>query len=1136
MSEQSKDEVVIAALGASAGGLAAFEEFFRHMPADAGIAFIVVQHLAPDHASALSEILSRNTGMPVEEAQDNTRVLPNRVYTIPPNATLTVQNGTLRVTAPVQPRGTRTPIDALFRSLAEDQGQNAVCIILSGTGTDGTHGLTAIKEYGGMALAQTVESAKYDAILRSAIGTGLVDYVLPVKEMPAKLLEYAAHLNSVNGRSEGIREELGPHLSSVHTIIRNRAGHDFSEYKEGTIARRLDRRMKTLQIESVGAYMKVLETQPEEADQLFKDLLIGVTQFFRDPAAFDALSREVIPKLFEGKKLDEQVRACVVGCASGEEAYSLAILLSEHAATLSNSPKIQIFATDIDERTLEMARRGRYPESISEHVSPERIVRFFNKQDSVYQVKREVRERIIFSTHSFIKDPPFSRLDLISCRNVMIYLGRDLQHRVVSLFHYALRTGGYLFLGPSESVSSHRELFQAVDKKHQIYQRKQTLPRPALTFPLTTVSRTKPTRPLPIETMDRPVVQQFERIVSERYGPACAIIRENGEAVYFSARVGRYLHTPAGSPDSNVLNMAPDGLRSPLRAALHKALTTRERAVQRGLPIQLDRVVRHVNLTVDPVTVAQAELFMVVLEEVELAAPASDMRPDATAEETIKHLENALRTAEEQARAAYEELETSNEELQSANEEYQSTNEELETSKEELQSFNEELETVNAELSRKVNELDHANSDLQNFFDSTQLATIFMDSELRIKKYTPSAGNLFRLLSTDTGRPITDMATQFLHDGLVNDIREVLRSLVACERQADGANGEHYQIKIAPYRTIHNVIDGVAVTFTDVTALRNAELQAHIEKTAAENIVNTVREPMLVLDPSLRVRSANDSFITTFKIAPDLVLGKHLYELDNGQWNIPDLRRLLTDLLPTKKAVEGFEVNYNFAHVGPKTLLVNARQIDHAPLILLAIEDITERKKALEDLTRVNDDLRHFAYAASHDLQEPLRMVMSYTQLLEREYKDRLGPAANQFIGYAVQGAQRMETLLKDLREFWSVNEQKHADRVPLDSEQIVRKAVDLLGTQIRETGATVTYDSLPSSVMAEETPLTLVFKNLIANGLKYRRVDVSPTVHVSATEDVGLYTFSVKDNGIGIEAEHLKVIFAPFKRLHGAE
>ena len=1269
---------VIAALGASAGGLEPLETFFRHMPADAGIAFVIIQHLAPDHPTALPQLLARHTGMPVEQATDNTEVAPNQVYVIPPNAVLTIEKGRLVVAAPAEARGARTPIDGFFSSLAEDRGEHAVCIMLSGTGTDGTLGLRAIKEYGGMAMAQTLDSAKYDAILRSAISTGLVDHVLAVEEMPAKLLDYAAHLVSANGDGapDTLRAQIAANMSKIHGILRRRAGHDFSQYKESTIARRVERRMKALQIETVEQYVQALDRQRDEADKLFNDLLISVTQFFRDPEAFEALEKEVIPKLFEGKGEGDQVRVCVVGCATGEEAYSIAILLAEHASRMDRAPKMQIFATDIDEGALTSARKGLYPQSIAEHVTSERLERFFIRQDGGWQVNRELREILLFSSHSFIKDPPFSRLDLISCRNVMIYLGPELQDRLIPLFHYALRPGGYLFLGPSESAASHKELFGVLDKKHKIFERKETLPRPAVAFPLAEISRPnqrgvtsgrKP--PEPAEERDLP--KRLERIILQRYRPACVTVRENGDAVYFSGRLGRYLDHPTGSPDVNLINMAREGLRIPLRTALHKAVTARERVVQKQISVQTNGTVSQVDLTVEPITEFQAaNLYMVVFEDAVSSAGPSQAAPavDANAEETIRHLEDELRSAREHAQSMYEELESSNEELKSANEEYQSTNEELETSKEELQSFNEELQTVNTEISRKSAELDHANSDLQNLLNSTEIATIFLDGGLRIKTFTPAAGAVFRLIASDVGRPITDLAAQFADVDFVPDIRETLRTLKGRERQLAGTGGQHYQLRVLPYRSVKNVIDGAVLTFTDVTRAKQAAQLVEDAKVYAENIVETVRIPLLVLDAEARVKSANTAFYEAFQVHPAETLNKPLYNLGNGQWDIPILRRLLGELLPQKHRIEDFEVEHDFPAIGRKIMVLDARQIlqqgDNQPLILMSIEDvtairrahdaqahlaaivtssndaivsktldgivtswnkgaermfgftaaemtgqsirrlippelhdgedqilervkagehlqhhetvrltkdghrvpvsltispikdavgkiigaskvardITEQKRAEEKLRRVseelsgaNEDLKHFSYAASHDLQEPLRMVMSYTQLLEREYSNRLDPRADKYVAYAVEGAQRMEALLTNLREYWSVNEHKVENPVPVDCNRILERALAYLEASLRESGGAVTHDPLPV-VIAEETPVTMLFQNLIGNAIKYRRPDAPPSIRISAERSGGSWNFSVTDNGIGIEAEHLQTIFGPFKRLYGRE
>lgn len=1012
--DNGQHDFPIAALGASAGGLEALETFFKHMPEDAGIAFIIVQHLAPDHESALPELLGRCTEMPVEQARNNLEVVPNRVYVIPPNATLTVKNGVLHVTAPVQDRGRRMPIDSLFSTLAEDRRDKAICVMLSGTGTDGTLGLRAIKEYGGMALAQTPESAKFDPMVRSAITTGLVDHVLPVEEMPAKVIEYAQHLTSLNGKSKALRTRIAAHMSKIHGVLLERSGHDFSQYKESTITRRLERRMKALQIETVEQYVQAIESEPEEADRLFSDLLIGVTEFFRNPEAFATLEREVIPKLFANKGPTDQVRVGVVGCASGEEAYSLAMLLCEYSDKLENGPKIQIFATDIDEQSLETARKGRYPQSIAEHVSRERLERFFIQQGSIWQVKWQLREVIIFSNHSFIKDPPFSRLDLIACRNVMIYLGPELQQKVLPLFHYALRSGGYLVLGPSENVTSHRELFETVDKKQRIFRRKESVPSPAITFPLGDVSRLQLSGGKLAPAAERNLPRQLERIILERYGPACVIVKENGEGVYFSDRSSLYLRQPAGGPEANVLNMARDGLRISLRTTLHRAVTAGKRVVQKQISVQTNSGVGLVNLAIEPLNAFQANLYLIVFEE---EAPASgtsqgeSATPNLSAEEAIRHLENELRSAQDNAQAMFEELESLNEELKSSNEEFQSTNEELESSKEELQSFNEELQTVNAEVGRKVTELDHANSDLQNLLDSTQIATIFLDAELRIKNFTPAAGDVFRLIPGDIGRPITDLAARFPEAGLVDDIREVLSSLVSRERQLAATERRHFQMRIMPYRTVQNAIDGVVLTFTDVTQIEQAQ----------------------------------------------------------------------------------------------------------------------------QALRNLNEDLKHFAYAASHDLQEPLRMVTAYTQLLGKQYKGKLDSQADQFIGYAVAGAERMETLLKGLRDYWSVNEQNVDHDVSVDGNHLVERALADLASRIQESGAIVTHDFLPT-VIGEEVALGMLFQNLIGNAIKYRREGETPRIHVSAQRNDGQWRFSVRDNGLGIEAQFLEAIFAPFKRLHGTE
>src|SRR5262245_17106670 len=834
-------------MGASAGGLQAFQKFFAHMPPDTGMAFVLVQHLDPRHSTLMPELLGKTTRMNVEQVKDETPVEPNNVYVIPPNATLTIEGGVLRVKSPPETGGLRMPIDHLFRSLAEDQGDRSICVLMSGSGTDGTLGLRSVKEHGGMVMAQSPESAKHDAILRSAIGTGMVDHVLPPEEMPAKLVEYAGYLRELHEKhsKDALFVEAGDQLARICTLLRRKTGHDFSRYKTTTLVRRIQRRMQVQQIVSVADYVDRVRQDPREAQQLFRDLLIGVTHFFRDPAAFAVLEREVMPRLFEHAGPDGGMRIWTPGCATGEEAYSVAILVREQTQKLDVRSRVQIFAGDIDDEALEFARQARYPEGIAEHVTRERLERFFIKQNHSYQVTKDVRELCIFSTHNLIRDPPFSRLDLIVCRNLLIYLEADLQRHVTNVFHYALRTGGYLFLGPSESVVGPSGLFHTVDKKHRIFTRAETLAMPTMTLPLPErAAHPGSTRPWPTRAAGEPHgnVSALERVLLDYYAPAWVIINAQGESVYFSPRTGRFLEPAVGAPSADVVGMARKGLRLELRTAIHKAVKTGEAVVHEKVAVETNGDIQQINLIVRPLAELGHDpgLYIVVFQEIGLPKSREQAQQDGAApdlgDRVVQQLESELRTTKEHLQATIEEVETSNEELKSSNEELlstneelQSANEELQTSKEELQSVNEELETINSELNKKVEELDSVNSDLQNLFQSTQIPTLFLDNNLRIKRFTEAATAVFRLIETDVGRPITDIAPRFEGD-IVADLKEVLHLLSMKERQVSLADrSATYLMRVLPYRRLGNVIDGLVVTFLDVTQLNRAlETQARL--------------------------------------------------------------------------------------------------------------------------------------------------------------------------------------------------------------------------------------------------------------------------------------------------------------------
>jgi two-component system CheB/CheR fusion protein len=827
---------LIVGIGASAGGLDAFRTFFTNMPADSGMAFVLVQHLSPDHKSLLADLVGNATAMSTVEAQDRMRIAANQIYVIPPDATLTVKDRRLRVVMPAPPREHRRPIDTFFSSLAEDQGENAVCIVLSGTGSDGALGLTAIKEYGGLTLAQAeFDHSAMSGMPHSAAATGFVDHVMPVEKMPARLVEYQRHLSEVAGQKdpEGIRGDASAHLATISTLLRTRIGHDFSQYKEKTLVRRIQRRMQVLRIDTVPAYIARLREEPGETELLFRELLIGVTQFFRDPDAFEALQATAIPKLLDSRSADDPVRIWVPACATGEEVYSIAILVREEMERRGTILNVQVFGTDIDDKAVTIARAGRYRMPLT-GISPRRNERWFTEEGDERCPIRAVREMCVFSTHSVVKDPPFSKLDLISCRNLLIYLDADLQDRVVQTFHYALRPGGTLFLGSSEGLSHNGRLFAALDKKHRIFQRRDAemiLPR----LPTTAGTHGHPaTAARPIPSGDDRIERSAHRAL-EKYSPVYVVIDRRHEILRFSgSEIGHYLGPSPGSASLHLFDILRKPLRSAVRAALQAVSIAKKPVVQEGVALKIEGRSRTVTVIVAPLTEgeAEADLCVVAFQDAgSLAARKHAESGDKTTDGQVQALEQELRTTKTQLQAAIDEFEIVNEEMKSANEEYQSvneelqsSNEELETAKEEMQSVNEELQTINTEMVGKNDLLTRLNSDLKNLFESTEIATIFLDNDLRIKSFTPTMTELFHLRDADRGRPITDIVTLLSYGELQRDVRAVMRKLSPIEREvAIPDNDATFIMRVRPYRTVDNVIDGVVITFVDISERKRVE-------------------------------------------------------------------------------------------------------------------------------------------------------------------------------------------------------------------------------------------------------------------------------------------------------------------------
>ena len=841
----------IVGIGASAGGIEALEGFFRGLPADPGLAIVIVTHLSPERESRLHEVIGHYTRLRVQVAEDGQRVERNHVYVMPSNAILGMKGGRLRLRKPEAGMRERKPVDVFLSELGVDQGERAAGVILSGGDGDGTLGIKVIKEHGGLALAQVADGhgPSHPGMPDSAIATGLVDFAVPVEEMGATLVSFARGTDLLDGISGDTRRGEAAHAlvearQEICAILRNQVGHDFSGYKPRTFLRRVQRRMQVVRLDSVAAYLELLRRDPQELAALFRDLLISVTNFFRDADAFEVLATQVIPKLFEGRGARDAVRIWVPGCATGEEVFSIAMLLRETMDGLSAAPQVQIFATDIDENALGVARAGRYPAALLDNISPERRARFFIADGGTHVVAKEVRELCVFSPHSVLRDPPFSRIDLVSCRNLLIYFGPEAQNQVIPVFHYALRPEGYLFLGTSENVSGFSDLFLPVEKKQRIFQRR-TNGAPALRLPMQ-MGAVRPDQAGPPTVRHSAagtiaLRQAVEAQVLDRFAPAFVVVNGDGDITYFSARTGRYLESAAGMPTRQLMTMARRGLRLELRSMLREAVET-------GLPVTRGSVavedepdrVQLVTLTIEPLRQGQGSerLFLVVFldEGPALSRVDAEGRVTATQDGAALRLEQELREARERLQSlieeyetALEELKASNEELVSLNEELQSTNEELEASKEEQQSTNEELHTVNLELHSKVDALDRAHDDLRNLFESSNVATVFLDRNKGITSFTPTATQVLNLLPSDLGRPITDLSSPLPLPDLAGDIDAVLASGMPFERRLKHEERQvHYLIRLSPYRNSSRGIAGVVLSFVDITGLTQAEEQQRI--------------------------------------------------------------------------------------------------------------------------------------------------------------------------------------------------------------------------------------------------------------------------------------------------------------------
>ena len=1052
----------IVGIGASAGGLEAFTQLLKALPLDTGMGFVLVQHLDPEHESALTQILSRVTKLPVSEVRNNQAVQANHVHIIPPNRTLSIVRGVLKLQPRSRTRMPHRPIDSFFESLAADQSDRAIGVVLSGTASDGTLGLEAIKAEGGITFAQD-DSAKHDSMPRSAVAAGCVDLVLSPAGIAHELARIAKHpygagqplglsMRALDDGAENYRAETDRAQATAHEddqtplpsggsgtpptqvrkaraeakaaesakgtqvaedgykkillALRNHSGVDFSLYKSATIQRRVGRRLVLGKLTTLDEYARFLRGNAKELDALYSDVLISVTSFFRNPEMFDALQREVLPALLK-QRTDDPVRIWVLGCSTGQEAYSIAMTFVEAAEKAPRARRLQVFATDLNDTLLDKARHGLYAKTLSDDLTPERLRRFFMEEEGGYRISKMLREMVVFARQNLISDPPFSRMDLISCRNLLIYLEPSLQKRALPTFHYALKPDGFLLLGASESIGGFTDLFATVDKKHKIYSKKHA-PTPALHLPARNEYRKQAPEARPALPLKQPQAldalagmrgeisaqHEADRITVNQFAPPGVLVSAELQVLQFRGPTGAYLEPPAGKASFDVLKMARDGLMLPLRAAINEARKKNKTARRDKVQVKQNGTTRSVNLQVVPLKNLRERCFLILFEEARVgdgqtgrARSAESVEPPAPAarlsarqesnritelETDLSETHEYLQSMQEEHEAAHEELQAANEEVQSANEELQSVNEELETSKEELESANEELITVNEEMTNRNVELNRLNDDLINLQTSAKLAIVLLRRDLTIRRFSPQAEKQFELLATDVGRPISHIRHRLVEptgsargrgegtelpldlEGLA---AEVIASLREHEREVRDRAGRWHSLRARPYLTLDNKVDGAVLVLVDIDALKHSEEVIAAARDIAENTVETVREPLLVLDKELRVGHANRSFYRAFGVSPEETIGQFIYDLGSRQWDIPRLRSLLEEVLLQNTPIEDFPVEQDFEHLGHRMMLLNARRIvdpqRKSERVLLAIEDITERTRAAEVAARL---------------------------------------------------------------------------------------------------------------------------------------------------------------------------------------
>ncbi len=1122
----------------------------------------MVLHLAPAEKSHVAAILQKATAMEVSQVTGNERVEPDHVYIIAPATSLGIRDGALVAGPPGEPHYLARPIDTFFSALAADQRKRAVGIVLSGTGSDGAAGLEAIRSAGGMCLVQDPETAEYDGMPRSAIATGAADAVVAPRDMGELLLRYAAAPRvrpRVGDPARRAGGETGEGwLPAILALLGERYRVDLRNYKTGTLERRTQRRIELRHLAGWQDYLAYLRTDPEEVDALYRDLLIGVTRFFRDPEEWEALTREIVPELVEKRRDATALRVWSAGCATGEEAYSLAMVLLEQLASSASRLDLQVFASDASERALAVARQGRYPATIGESVSADRLRRFFRPTGEGFEVERPLREAVTFAAHDLLSDPPFAHLDLVSCRNVLIYLEPAAQERLLELFHFSLQPQGILWLGAAETVGGRSDLFEEVASgKHRFFRpigvagahRYRRARRAAALAPAQLVPKSG------APTEGPKITRLIEKVVLDRFSSACVVVDRGLEMRYLFGPTAEYLRQPQGATRSDVLSWVRPELYAKVRAGLAEAIEHERKVTATGILLERGTASARVEIVIEPIPANSpaAGLVLVAFRDrpraggLAAASGGEGGEVAATTAQVQQELEETreeLRTAVDQLRTATEEHGARYEELLSLNEEFQSSNEEIEASKEELQSLNEELTTINRQLEERNEELRSLSSDLSNLLVSAAVLTLFLDRELRIRRFTPACASVMAIVSGDVGRSLRDLKLKVHDEGLFTDALRVLGGEPApIEAEVSTDDGRWFSRRALPYRTADGGIDGVCLTFHEITAQKRATAASEDARLYAEAIIRTSRMPLLVLDADHRLVSANAQFYATFQVEEEETESRRIYELGNGQWDIPRLRALLEEVLLEGREIRDYDVDHVFEKIGWRSMRLNAQVMPrdgHSDLVLVSIEDVTDLRKAemeaesrAEELALGDRRKNEFLAMLGHELRNPLAALTHGLDLMRRAGGGPTEPVRTMM----ERQTRRMTTMLDQLLDVARVVSGKlELVREAADVEAAARAAIESVTPMIEAAHHELTVD-LPRpgkvEVLGDVVRLAQVIENLLGNAAKYTEDGGRIWLTVRSTQDA--VELSIRDTGIGMEPAVLAHVFHLFTQAPGS-